>query len=237
MPKTISTEEIKNIQRRIKEPPFAPLRKMIERLRLFPQTHDFFSYFEKSSENVTRGARLLCTMIAKPEDRHSLVIQLKDLEHVGDRITYEVIDLVRETFLTPIDRTDIHMLAVRLDDVLDLVYYTGNRMTRYNVDRMPQQMSQLAELVCQSSIAVSKAINGLREMKKVQNILDHCGEVNRLEKVADEATNAAIEELFNGNWDPFQVIKLKELIEHLEAAVDKCEDVANIVEGIILKSA
>lgn len=237
MHKSISTEEIQKIQRRINEPPFAPLRKMIDRLRLFPKTHDFFSYLEKSSENATRGARLLCTMIAQPADRHTLVVQLKDLEHVGDRITYEIVDLVRETFLTPIDRTDIHMLAVKLDDVLDLVYYTGNRLTRYNVDRMPQQMSQLAEIVFESSIAVAKAISGLREMKKIQNILDHCGEVTRLEKVADEATNVAIEELFSGGWDPIQVIKLKELIEHLEAAVDKCEDVADIVESIILKSA
>ncbi len=219
------------------QPPLPVLRRLISGLRLFPKTHDFFSYFERHSQNTLCSARLLCTMIADKADRPEFLKQLKEYEHIGDKITHEVVDLVRATFLTPLDRTDIHKLIVKMDDILDIIYYIGNRLTRYNVSNYPQEMVTLADIVLRSSEELSKAVAGLSNMKNCQKVLNHCVEVNRLENEADEVVNVVIEKLFTKGWDPIEIIKLKELVEHLEAAVDKCEDVANIIEGIILKSA
>lgn len=215
--------------------PLASIRSFISRLRLFPKTHDFFGYFEKSSLNIVDGAKLLCRMIANKEERPELVRQLKDYEHVGDKITHDVIDLLHQTFLTPFDRSDIHTLVVKMDDILDIIYYIGNRLTRYRVSEMPNEVLELAKIVLRSTEEISKAVSGMKNLKNMQKVLNHCIEVNSLENEADEKTNAVIEKLFGNGWETLQVIKIKELIENLEAAADKCEDVANIIENILLK--
>lgn len=219
------------------KPPLPTMRKLISSLRFFPKTHDFFGYFEKSIQNTVDGAKTLCTMIADKERRAELAIELKECEHRGDKITHEVIDLLRETFLTPFDRGDMYTLMVKLDDILDIIWYVGNRMTRYNVERMPKEVAKMANIVMRSSQELSKAVAGLSNMKNSQKVLNHCVEINRLENEADEEVNHVIEELFSGAWNPMDVIKLKELVENLEACADKCEDVANVIEGIILKHA
>ncbi|MFH0799850.1 MAG: DUF47 family protein [Pseudomonadota bacterium] len=225
------------LERDFPQPPFTALRKLISGLRLFPKTHDFFGYFERGSENTVSGAKILCRMIANRAERPVLLKELENHEHVGDRLTHEVIDLLRETFLTPFDRSDIHTLVVKMDDVLDIVYFIGNRMTRYDISEMPDELAELAEIILKSSEEIAKAIRGLRHLKNTQEILTACVEINRLENEADARMDSLIEGLFKDGWDPFEVIKLKELAENLEAAVDKCEDVANIIEGIILKHA
>jgi hypothetical protein len=217
--------------------PLEALRRFISRIRFFPKTHDFFSYFEKSSQNILEGTKLLCKMIANKDKREEMARQLKDYEHVGDKITHDVIDLLHQTFLTPFDRSDIHTLVVKMDDILDIVDYIGKRMTIYDVSEMPEEVAQLAEIVNQSAMEISKAIAGLESLKNTQKVLNHCIEVNRLENEADELMNTVIEKLFRNGWNPIEVIKLKEIVENLEAAEDKCEDVANIIENIILKHA
>lgn len=176
-------------------------------------------------------------MIANKGEREELVRQLKDYEHIGDKITHEVVDLLHQTFLTPFDRSDIHTLVVKMDDILDIVYYVGKRLTIYNVSEMPEEVAQLAEIVDRSAMEISNAIADLKSLKNVKKVLDHCIEVNRLENEADEKMNVVIENLFRNGWDAIEVIKLKEIVENLEAAEDKCEDVANIIENIILKHA
>lgn len=218
-------------------PPLSFIRRVISRLRFFPKTPDFFGYFEKSSENIANGTKLLCRMIENKDQRPELLDQLKDYEHIGDHITHDVIDLLHQTFLTPFDRLDIHKLVVKMDDILDFAYYVGNRMTRYHIEDMPPEVGQLAEIVHLSSGEISKAVGYLKHLKNTNQILKHCIEVNRLENEADEKINVVIEKLFTGGYDPYQVIKIKELVENLEAAADKCEDVANIIEGIILRNA
>lgn len=217
--------------------PLEAVRRLISKIRFFPKTHDFFSYFERSSKNILDGTKLLCRMIANKEGREERVKELKDFEHIGDKITHDVIDLLHQTFLTPFDRSDIHTLVVKMDDILDIVYFIGKRLTIYDVTDMPEEVAQLAEIVCQSTAELSKAIAGLESLKNTQKVLNHCIEVNRLENEADEKMNTVIEKLFRNSWEPIEVIKLKELVENLEAAEDKCEDVANIVENIILKHA
>lgn len=223
-----------------KNPSLSPLeavRRFISRIRFFPKTHDFFSYFERSSQNILEGTKLLCRMIANKDRREEMARHLKDFEHVGDKITHDVIDLLHQTFLTPFDRSDIHTLVVKMDDILDIVYYIGKRMTIYDVSEMPEEVAQLAEIVNRSATEISKAIAGLESLKNTQKVLNHCIEVNRLENEADELMTVVIEKLFRNGWDPIEVIKLKEIVENLEAAEDKCEDVANIIENIILKHA
>jgi len=224
-------------EKTIPSSPLKGLRKIISRLRIFPRTHNFFSNFQKSSENMVEGAQLLCRMIANKEERADLVKQLEICEHIGDKITHDVIDMLHQTFLTPFDRSDIHTLVVKMDDILDIVYFIGNRMTIYNVSEMPEEVAQLADIVYQSTKEIAKALAGLENMKNMQKVLNHCIEVNRLENEADEKVNIVIEKLFRNGWEAIQVMKLKELIENLEMAEDKCEDVANIIENIILKYA
>lgn len=222
-------------QKEIPAPPFAKIRNVISRLRLFPKTHDFFGYFEKSSENIVDGAKILCEMFAKKDDRAALVKKLKDCEHIGDKYTHAVIDLLHQTFLTPFDRSDIHTLVVKMDDIIDIINFIGNRLSRYNVTQMPPELPQLADIVLSATQEISKAVAGLRNLKNVKKVINHCIEVNSLENEADDKINSIIGTLFSNGWDPIQVIKLKELAENMELATDKCEDVANIIENIILK--
>ncbi len=217
------------------EAPLPVMRKLISSLRLFPKTHDFFGYFERSIENTVIGAKMLQRMISHKEERHELSKQLKECEHAGDKITHEVIDLLRETFLTPFDRSDMYNLAVKLDDILDIVNFIGNRLTRYNIDKMPKEVGLLSDIVLQASQELSKALLNLRNMKHSQKVLEHCIEINRLENEADELVNSSIDDLFSNNWHPLDIIKIKEMVENLETAADKCEEVANVIEGIILK--
>lgn len=217
------------------KPQRSTMRKLISNLRFFPKTHDFFGYFEKSIMNTVAGAQMLCRMIDKKEERHKLLEQLKEHEHTGDKITHEVIDLLRETFLTPFDRSDMYLLTVKLDDILDIIFYIGNRMTRYNINEMPKEVTKLAKILLKSTEELSRALADLSNPKHTQKVLDHCVEINRLENEADEQVNHVVEELFGGGWEALDIIKIKELVENLEAAADKCEDVSNIIEGIILK--
>lgn len=217
------------------KPPLPTMRKIIANLRFFPKTHDFFGYFEKSIKNTVEGVKILQKIVLNREKRLELVAELKDREHAGDKITHEVIDLLRETFLTPFDRHDMYTLAVKLDDILDIIYYIGNRMTRYNIEKMPKEVSKMTDIILCASEELAKAVAGLRNMKNSRKVLDHCVEINSLENEADDQMNHVIEELFSGEWGAMEVIKVKEMVENLEMCADKCEDVANIIEGIILK--
>jgi len=221
----------------ISKSPLRSLRQIISGLRFFPKTHDFFIHFDQLAANISAGSKLLCQMIAQKERRVELLKELKDCEHKGDRVTHETINLVRETFLTPFDRSDMHNLIVRMDDILDNVYHIGNRLTRYDVDAIPSELVELADLVSASADQVVLAVKDLSHPKKFHDVLKHCIQIKSLEKKADLVLNAAIELIFNNGFDAFQLIKLKELGEKLEAATDQCKNVANIIEGIILKHA
>lgn len=224
------------MQRKLSEAPLPVMRKLISNLRLFPKTHDFFSYFEKSISFTVEGAKLLQKCIADSgPNRAELAKQIKDIEHECDKVTHEVIDLLRSTFLTPFDRSDMYLLIVKLDDVMDIINFVGNRVSRYHIKKMPEEMPRLAGVVLRATEELAKAIPCLANMKNSQKILNHCIEINRLENEADEQINNVIEVLFNDNFDALQVIMIKEIVENLEVAADKCEDVANIIEGIILK--
>lgn len=211
------------------------IKKVILSLNPFPQPHNFFGYFEESGKNLIAGAATLKQMISQEHERDRLCRILEEQEHIGDRITAEVIELLHRSFLTPIDREDIHSLVTAIDDVIDNIYAIGNRLMLYQVREMPIECGQLADLIEQSVHELSKAVSHLPRLKNAKPILDCCIAVGRLENEADEKLNAVIMQLFRNGWSPYQVIQLKELLENLERTTDLCKDVAEILQGIVLK--
>ncbi len=202
--------------------------------RLIPKETRFFDMFEETSSNLTTGARLMAEILADFKDVEARVQKLKDIEHRGDELTHQILVKLNQTFLTPLDREDIHRLAASMDDVLDFVYAAGERMVMYKITSAPARAADLARVVVKQCEEIGKAVV---KLEKHDHVLDHCVEINRLENEADSIARAAIGQLFEHQVDPITLIKLKELYEVLETATDKAEDVANVMESVVLKSA
>lgn len=182
-------------------------------------------------------ARLLEDFVNNYTDVEAKLRKVEDAEHTGDQITHELFEKLNKTFITPIDREDIHELASELDDICDLIYGAANRMVLYKIGQPTDGMKKVTTLLVRSVEEVSKAVFRLRNQKNPEMILAQCIEVNRIENEADEATRAAIALLFEREKDPIRLIKEKEILETLEMATDRCEDLANVLEGIVLKNA
>jgi predicted phosphate transport protein (TIGR00153 family) len=162
--------------------------------------------------------------------------KIKDVEHKGDSITHDIIQMLNKTFVTPLDREDIYALASKLDDILDLIDASAQRVIMYNVDSIPPEAKSLGFIILQSCYAVDKAVAMLGK-KTNEQIFAACVEINALENEADRVSREAISRLFDEEKDPIQLIKWKEIFEILERATDKCEDAANILESVVVKNA
>jgi hypothetical protein len=204
---------------------------------LFPKDEGFFDILEEASANVVKGATAFRELVAQWSLTSDLIPKIRELEHEGDRMTHEVIDRLNRTFITPIDREDIHDLAKELDDVIDIVQATMDRMQLYRIETSSPFLLQLVEVLVKATVVLDKAIRSLRDMKHTRRTLDFCIEVNRLENEGDTIFQAALGELFSNKQDVFHLICWKEIYEAAEFATDKCEDIANIIEGIIVKNA
>lgn len=203
-------------------------------VRLVPRETKFFNMFAEMSGNVTDGARLLLEILQDFQNLESRLQKLQEIEHRGDDMTHAVITKLNQTFITPFDREDIHRLATTLDDVLDYVHAAGERLTTYKITQRSPRATRLAELIVRQTEQIAKAISLL---DKHDTVLEYCVEINRLENEADSVAREAIGKLFEEEKDPIALIKMKELYEVLEMATDKAEDVANVIETVILKSA
>jgi uncharacterized protein len=203
-------------------------------VRLVPRETKFFNMFAEMSGNVTDGARLLLEILQDFQNVESRLQKLQEIEHRGDDMTHAIITKLNQTFITPFDREDIHRLATTLDDVLDYVHAAGERLTTYKITQRSPRATRLAELIVRQTEQISKAISRL---DKHDAVLDYCVEINRLENEADSIAREAIGKLFEEEKDPIALIKMKELYEVLEMATDKAEDVANVIETVVLKSA
>lgn len=203
-------------------------------VRLVPRETKFFNMFAEMSGNVTDGARLLLEILEDFQNLEARLQKLQEIEHRGDDMTHAVITKLNQTFITPFDREDIHRLATTLDDVLDYVHAAGERLTTYKITQRSPLATRLAELIVRQSEQIAKAISML---DKHDTVLDYCVEINRLENEADSVAREAIGKLFEEEKDPIALIKMKELFEVLEMATDKAEDVANVIETVVLKSA
>jgi len=167
----------------------------------------------------------------------ALITKMGEIEHAGDDATHSIISHLNKTFITPFDREDIHKLATELDDVVDVINTIVSRLRLYKLKWSDQNLAEFAVVIEQSVRQVASAVNGLRKPKNLKSIMDSCVEVNRLENVGDVLRDRVLADLFEREKDPIAVIKWKEIYQDAETVLDVCEDVANVVESILVKQA
>jgi len=204
---------------------------------LLPRQHKFFDLFEESTKNMVKASRALQEMINDWDVVGGRVAEITELEHAGDTITHQIVAQLHRTFVTPFDREDIALLAHTMDDVTDFIHAAADAMLIYKIDQPSQRAKELANIIVEATEEIEKAVSGLRRHAELKQILEKCVEINRLENMADRVFRAAMAELFDDAMDIAQVIKWREIYEHMESATDRCEDVANVLEGIALKHA
>lgn len=204
---------------------------------LIPKEEKFFDILEEASENVVQAAACFSSLVEHWSLTNPDLERIRDIEHQGDRMTHEIIDKLNRTFITPIDREDIHALAGGLDDVVDVIQATADRMQLYRVEKTDPYLAQMAGVLVKSTEAISKAVKGLRDLSHTRRTLDYCIEINRLENEGDAILKKALGELFSDHKDVLEIMKWKEIYEQTEFATDKCEDVANTIESIVVKNA
>jgi predicted phosphate transport protein (TIGR00153 family) len=202
------------------------------RFSLIPKDEKFYADFIGLAEEIRKGSRLLKQMLSSdPPDAHKAA-EIKDAEHRCDALTRAIIDRLNRTFITPLDREDIHSLAISLDDVMDAIDAAAAVVRLYKITHIRKGAVRLAELVCESMDLVCLAMDAL---EKRQGVLELAARVNQLEREADRVHQDAIVALFDEERDPIAVIKWKEIFDFLEAATDRTEDVGNLLEGIVVK--
>ncbi len=202
--------------------------------RFIPRDEKFFDMFEAAALNIREAAVALKEMVESEGNYDTWWKQVEEYEHKGDRLTHELMKKLNQTFITPLDREDIHQLGSGLDDVVDLIEAAATRMALYGIKRCTPEAKRLAELIHHMAEEIVLSVQNLNAMN---NILSHCVEINRLENLADIVSRDAIAALFKEGNDPIDIIKWKEIYETLETATDRCEDVADILERIVLKNA
>ena len=206
-------------------------------MRLLPHDASFFAHFEHQGKKTVEGCRAFLEMVEHPTDLESRAERVKQIEHECDEITHAVVEGLHKTFITPIDRGDIYALITKMDDIMDFVEAAADRVALYEIPTMTKEVGDLARCLVQSAEHVLGAVSSIRDLGKPNGILQHCIEINRLENVADGILRSALARLFREEKDPIAVIKWKEIYETLETATDRCEDVANIIEGVVLENS
>ncbi len=207
---------------------------------LLPKDDSFFNLFEKDSGNLLMAAGtfrdLMSNRISK-EERAQKIRKIEEFEHRGDEITHQIFKALGTTFITPFDREDIHILASKLDDILDYIQGAATRIILYRVDTISPEAERLAGLVYDAVVELNKAIPMLRDLRHAEAMNESLVKINSMENEADDLFERAIANLFDTCKDPIQLIKLKELLVSLETATDQCEDAANAIESILVKNA
>jgi uncharacterized protein len=199
------------------------------------QDRSFYEAFEKHAACIVRAAELLVQIAEDPDRTAELAKKISEVESEGDKITHETIARLHKTWITPIDRSDIHGLITSLDDVLDLTEAVSERLLLYGEKTVPDFVPGLTRVVKQAVAAVDKAVRLLPQVKRPKEMLDLCVEINRLENEADQNYRRALAKLYSGEYDALVALKWRDIIDNLESATDRCEDVANILEGIVLE--
>ena len=208
--------------------------------RLMPREGRFFTLFESHAKLIVEGARALVNVLRDYEngaDREAGLKLIEEAEHAADRVTHETVELLHTTFVTPLDRDSIHQLISRMDDVLDLIQDTGESLVLYDIRELTPEAAELAELVLRCAERVQAAVKLMASMTNAPALLAICEEIDRLESQADKVMRDAISRLFREEGDVRQLIKLKAVYESLESATDKCEDVANVIQSVVLENA
>ena len=206
--------------------------------RFMPRSDDFFSDFEAQAAAVVEGVVLLKDLLEDFTDVAAKCQAIKDVEHRADDITHRAFARLHTQFITPFDRSEIHRILSRIDDVLDLADAAAEQLGLYDIDTILPEARELATVLVEQSRKMEEAVKGLRNMKKdPQRILEACKEMNVLENQADTLTRQTMAKLFKRGNDPLTVMKWKEIIDLIEDATDRAEDVANVIEGVVLEHA
>ena len=200
---------------------------------LFPREEDFFVLFRKQAALVRQGCDQLLEMLESFDRLEDRAKALKDVEHQADVVTHEIFERLNRTFITPLEREDIHQLASNLDDVLDAVEAIGARLFLFQVGRPPAEALRMATILTECAAQIEQAVDNLKQMN---NLISFTMEINRLENEADGISRQVTVDLFSGKHDLLDVMRWKEIYGRLENAADNCEDVANTIESIVLKS-
>jgi predicted phosphate transport protein (TIGR00153 family) len=203
-------------------------------LRLIPREERFFDMFVEDAANVLKGARQLQSMLRTYEHPESEAKELFAIEHHGDEISHAIGDRLNRTFVTPFDREDIHALTSTLDDILDLIEEAADTFVLYGIDRPTPEAIEQAGIIVQQCEILHEALTKLRKFRDLDR---YWIEIHRLENEGDRVTRAAVASLFSGDRPPVDIIKWKDIYAILESCIDKCEDVANIIEKIAIKHA
>ena len=203
------------------------------RFSLIPREEKFFADFVLLAEELRKGARMLKQMLASSPPDVGKVEEIKAIEHTCDKITRGIIDRLNRTFVTPLDREDIHALAGSLDDVMDAIDAASAVVRLYKIQNVRAGARRLADIIVESADLICDGMNSLE--KDTKAVLEYAARVNQLEHEADRVHQDSIVELFDQEKDPIAVIKWKEIFDFLEAATDRCEDVGNLLEGVVVK--
>jgi len=205
--------------------------------RFLPRETSFFDFFEQHAALTIEGTKEFLSLVTTGANIATKCRRISDIEHETDTITHRCVEALHKTFITPIDRDSIHRLITKMDDVMDFVEAAAERLELYELVMMTNDVRDLADVLHRSSMQVEVAVRGLRSLRDPQATLKLCIDINRLENEADAILRRSVARLFKEEKDPIVVIKWKEVYENLESATDRCEDVANIIEGVILEHA
>jgi predicted phosphate transport protein (TIGR00153 family) len=205
-------------------------------MKFFPKEIDFFEIFDKTSLNITKAASHLVDLMEHFDNIEARAKEIHEIEQDSDMLTHDIMKKLNKTFITPIDREDLYSLASRMDDVIDLIWAVADRIAVFKVkEPMPEAVVMSKDILTTAEV-MHKAVKKLKE-KNYAHVQEYCIEINRLENRVDRGFRDALGRLFDEVKDPILIIKWKEIYEHLEDASDRCEDVANVLEAIVLKYA
>ncbi len=207
------------------------------RFSLFPREEKFFVLFEQSAQNAVKIAQQLKDMVYIWENVKERVGIINDLEHQGDAITHQIFEQLHRSVITPFDREDIALLAHSLDDVADFIHAAADAMLLYKVAHPTNRAKELVDIVVQAVTEVERAVSEIHDRVGRKQLVMRCVEINRLENIGDSVFRSAMAELFDDSIDFASLIKWREIYTHMESVIDRCEDIANILEGVAIKYA
>lgn len=205
---------------------------------LVPKDKNFFKLFAQASDNLVEISKTFSEMANAPlEKRQELLKKISDLEHVGDELTHQIFTELSTNFITPFDREDISYLASSLDDIVDYIDGSAKRIETYRIDDITPAMKKLCEIIEHSAKEIHIAVSNMKDMSNAVRIREAIVRINSLENHADDVFDTAIADLFDNEKDAIKIMKMKEILSNMETATDKCEDVANVIETIIVKNS
>jgi predicted phosphate transport protein (TIGR00153 family) len=207
------------------------------KFRFLPKGFDFFTLFDKQANCAVDAAKLFTELVLRGVFDSESVQRMREIEHQADEVTHDIMKNLNLTFITPFDREDIHALASEMDSVIDMMYTIVNRMSVYKISGVDQDLVQFSNVIERSVITLASAVKSLNNTKNYESTIEACIEVNRLENIGDTMRDTIIGKLFETSTDTIFIVKWKEIYQFAESVLDICEDVANVVESIVVKQA